>query len=61
MNKYSKFFNTNMSSNEARLEFFKMGKRVPKSEISALKEAYFEAVDQILKREDKEFVGCLTE
>ena len=50
-----------MSSNEARLEFFKMGKRIPKSDFNLLKEAYFEIVDQILKREDKELVGCLTE
>lgn len=61
MNKYSKFFNTSMSSNEARLEFFKMGKRIPKSDFNLLKEAYFETVDQILKREDKELAGCLTE
>ena len=61
MNKYSKFFDANMSSNEARLEFFKMGKRVPRSELNALKEAYFETVDKILKREDKELAGCLTE
>ena len=61
MNKYSKFFDANMSSNEVRLEFFKMGKRVPRSELNALKEAYFETVDKILKREDKELAGCLTE
>lgn len=61
MNKYSKFFNTDMSSNEARLEFFKIGKRIPKSDLGSLKEAYFEIVNQILKRERKELAGYLTE
>ncbi|MCR4739165.1 MAG: hypothetical protein K5886_02760 [Lachnospiraceae bacterium] len=61
MNKYSKFFKSGMSSNEARLKLFTMINRIPKAERGELNEAYLEAKKEIAKRERVENAGYLTE
>ena len=54
MNEYSKFFNENMSSDEARLELLRLGDCIGKQnakEMDKLFEAYKEISHQIIHKE----------
>ena len=53
-NKYSQFFNTQMSSFEAQTMLFSKGKGLSKSEKDELFAAYEAVLHSILERESKE-------
>lgn len=50
-NKFDDYFNTNMSSSEARSKFFSLAESCTKSELEMLKKAYSPVMDLIVIRE----------
>ncbi len=53
INRFSRYFSTDLSSNQARGIFFILLDNLPKNEIQDLKDAYYPIANKIYDRESK--------